>query len=98
VQAANEALGKAQADKAALAEECGALKGRVTALEGQLAGLAASSSSTEAMRNSALEDASRLRGEVAALTAERDSASAEATRLRGELDAARCGGSGRCTP
>lgn len=49
-QAANEALAKAQADKAALAEECAALKGRVTALEEQLAAVAATSSTTEQMR------------------------------------------------
>ena len=49
-QAANEALAKSQADKAVLAEECAALKGRVTALEEQLAAVAATSSSTEQMR------------------------------------------------
>lgn len=90
-QAANEALGRSQADKAALAEECAALKGRVTALEDQLASVAAASNTTEAARANALEDASRLRGEVAAALAERNSANAEAARLRGELDAARCG-------
>lgn len=90
-QAANEALARSQADKAALAEECAALKGRVTALEEQLAGVAAASSSTEAARASALEDASRLRGEVSAALAERNAANAEAARLRGELEAARWG-------
>lgn len=49
-QAASQALAKAQADKAALAEECGTLKGRVTALEEQLAGLQAAAGTTEAMR------------------------------------------------
>lgn len=91
-QAANEALARSQADKAALAEECAALKGRVKALEEQLAGVAAASSTAEAARASVLEDASRLRGEVAAALAERNSANAEAARLRGELEAARCSG------
>ena len=50
LQAANEALAKAQAEKAALAEECAALKGRVTALEEQLAAVNAASSTTEQMR------------------------------------------------
>lgn len=152
-QAANEALAKAQADKAALAEECAALKGRVTALEEQLAAVAATSSTTEQMRArcgvgwvsgswrkralvpahdgckvfrlqqlcaldrrrrhaaaypaaqqavqlklhcasficqcSALEDASRLRGEVAGVAAERNALQAENVRLRGELEAAK---------
>jgi hypothetical protein len=89
LQAATEALAKTQADKAGLAEECGALKGRVTALEEQLAALASTSSTGEQMRHSALEDASRLRGEVAAMAAERAAAAAEAARLRAELDAAK---------
>ncbi|KAL4439937.1 hypothetical protein ABPG75_002938 [Micractinium tetrahymenae] len=89
LQSANEALARTQAEKAALAEECAALKGRVTALEEQLAGVAAASSSTEAARASALEHASRLRGEVVAALAERNTANAEAARLRGELEAAR---------
>lgn len=38
---------------------------------------------------SALEDASRLRGEVAGAAAERAALSAENTRLRGELEAAK---------
>lgn len=88
-QAANEALARSQAEKAALTEECAALKGRLTALEEQLAGLAAVGSSAEALRASALEDASRLRGEVAGVAAQRDNAVAEAARLRGELEAAR---------
>ncbi|PSC71436.1 kinesin-3 isoform X2 [Micractinium conductrix] len=89
LQAANEALARSQAEKAALTEECAALKGRLTALEEQLAGLAAVGSSAEALRASALEDASRLRGEVAGVAAQRDNAVAEAARLRGELEAAR---------
>ncbi|PRW33188.1 kinesin-3 isoform X2 [Chlorella sorokiniana] len=89
LQAANEALAKAQADKAALAEECAALKGRVTALEEQLAAVAATSSTTEQMRASALEDASRLRGEIAGVAAERNAMQAENVRLRGELEAAK---------
>ncbi|KAL4854429.1 Kinesin-like protein KIN-14C [Chlorella vulgaris] len=89
LQAATEALAKTQADKAGLAEECGALKGRVTALEEQLAALASTSSTGEQMRHSALEDASRLRGEVATMAAERAAAAAEAARLREELDAAK---------
>lgn len=89
LQGANEALARVQSEKAALAEECAALKGHVTALEAQLSGMAASSNNTEAARSSALEDASRLRGEVAAAAAERSGLSAEAARLRSELEASR---------
>jgi len=38
---------------------------------------------------SALEDASRLRGEVAGVAAERSALQAENVRLRGELEAAK---------
>lgn len=51
--------------------------------------LQASTSNTEQARHSALEDATRLRAELAATTAERNSLSAEAARLRAELEQCR---------
>lgn len=49
----------------------------------------ASSTNTEQARHSALEDATRLRAELAAATAERNTLSAEAMRLRAELEQCR---------
>eukprot|EP00887_Chlorella_sp_A99_P000452 scaffold17.g452.t1 len=85
----SDELSRVQSEKAVLAEENALLRGRVTALEEQLAAVQAASSSTEVARSGALEESSRLRGELLAATTERAGLVAEAARLRGELEAAR---------
>ncbi|GAB4823683.1 hypothetical protein N2152v2_010729 [Parachlorella kessleri] len=89
LQAANESVVRVQGEKADLLGENATLKGRVGILEQQVQAMQTSSSTTEQARHSALEDATRLRAELAAATAERNSLSAETLRLRGELEQCR---------
>lgn len=86
LSAAQETVARLQEEKAALAEECAALRGRVAALGDALEALQAANASSDAARQNALEEAGRLRADLAAAAAERAAFASEASMLRAERD------------
>jgi kinesin family member C1 len=84
VSSAQDTISNLQQEKVALAEEAANLRGKVSALGDALSSMQMASTAADAARQAALEEAARVRADLASTSAERASLSADATRLRAE--------------
>lgn len=84
--AAQETASRLQEDKATLHEEAASLRGRVAALNDALTALQSVSVSNEEARQHAMDEATRLRAELASSHADRASLTDSLTRLRKETE------------